>query len=541
MHVVTPTGQMTEEMLRSLTRQDVVTRSLLQSNAASHPDRRFAQFEDGTCWTYQEALSEAARAANVLKSFGVTQGSCVAIALPNGPAFLRALFGAAVLGATVLPINPAMRGVMLTRPLTVAEPKVLVADSAAISDGDLDSFHSLHLVDPTSLRGSDETLPVLAREIELWDDDKWLMTSGTTGPSKLVRIPYIYSFWGYSTILLGQNFGPDDVFQIDVPLFHAAAMGYVSATLACGSAIYVRSRPALDKYWEVAREARVTGGVLISSMVPVMMGYPPRDAERQHRVRFLVTAPVPPDISSFRQRFGVETVFTSLGSTEASTPLRGIAEPGCDPSFCGEIVPGFETRLVDENDQEVALGETGQLIVRSSRPFVMSPGYVNDPVATAEAWRNGWFHTGDLLRQDSSGRYYFVDRSKDVIRRRGENISAYEVELAIDRHCSVKEVACVPVPSDTGVDDEVKAFIVLKPGSTDTHADLLEHAFAHLPHHMVPRYLEFIEEIPKTPTGKPQKYVLRDRGNSGSTWDSHDHGYIVTRHGLKRPEAEGAC
>lgn len=536
-----PTARMTEDLLHSLTSEHVVTRALLESAGASHPDRHFAEFEDGSRWTYREALTAAACAANVLKELGVTQGDCVAVALPNGPAFLRAWFGAAVLGATLLPINPAMRGAMFTRPLTIGRPRVLVTDSATIPAEELATIGDVRLTHPNELIGTDATLPVLPREIRLWDDEKWLMTSGTTGPSKLVRVPYIYSYWGYSTILLSQSFGPDDVFQIDVPLFHAAATGYVNATLACGSAIYVRSRPALDRYWEVAREARVTAGVLISSMVPMMMNCAPREAERQHRVKFLVTAPVPPDISAFRKRFGVDTVFTSLGSTEASTPLRGIAEPGYDPSYCGEIVPGFEARLVDENDQEVALGETGQLIVRSSRPFVMSPGYVNDPLATAESWRNGWFHTGDLLRQDSAGRYFFVDRSKDVIRRRGENISAYEVELAMADHSAVSEVCCVPVPSDSGVDDEVKAFVVLKDGVTETHANFLEHAFAHLPHHMVPRYFEFVDAIPKTPTGKPQKYVLRDRGNSASTWDSHQHGYIVTRHGLQRPRVEETC
>ncbi|ORW72891.1 AMP-binding protein [Mycobacterium saskatchewanense] len=530
---------MSQGLLDSLKSEQVVTRSLLQSKAAVHPDRHFAQFEDDACWTYRDALLQAARAANVLSELGVSQGTCVGIILPNGPDFLRAWFGAAMLGAVVLPINPAMRGVMLARPLAIGQPHVIIGDLAATFAEGLQNFCPAALVEPAALRGTDDAIPVLARDIELWDDEKWLMTSGTTGPSKLVRIPYLYAFWGYSTILMDQGFSADDVFQIDLPLFHTAAMSYVNASLASGSAIYVRSRPALDRYWEVARDARVSAGVLISSMVPTMMGQPPRAAEREHRMRFLVSSPIPPDISAFRERFGVPTIVTSLGSTEASTPLRGYAQPGYDPSYCGETVPGFEVRLVDDHDQEVRRGHAGEAIVRCSRPFVMSPGYVNDLAATGQAWRNGWFHTGDLLRQDPDGRFYFVGRTKDVIRRRGENISAYEVELAIATHPAVAEVVCVPVPSDSGVEDEVKAFIVLKPASVDAHADFLEYAHQRLPHYMVPRYYEFVDSIPKTSTGKPQKYVLRDLGNSISTWDSHQHGYMVTRSGIQRRPVKG--
>lgn len=522
-------------MLESLTSEKVVTRSLLLLAADTHPDRHLVEFEDGSTWTYRQALLEASAAANALRASGLNQDDCVAVILPNGPDFLRTWFGAALLGAVLLPINPALRGPLLERPLRLADPTVIVVDpghSAILNDVQIPSHTAV--LEPAILHGSDTKVPEIDHAIELWDTEKYLMTSGTTGPSKLVRIPYLHAFWGYGTILQSQNFGPDDVFQIDLPLFHSAAMGYVNATLANGSAMYVRSRPALDSYWEIARDARVSGAILISSMVPTMMGYPPRAAEREHRMRFMITAPIPPDIPSFRERFGVSTLLTSFGSTEASTPIRGEAVPGIDPSYCGETMPGWEVRLVDAHDQEVPVGQVGEAIIRCNRPFVMSPGYVDDPVATAGAWGNAWFHTGDLLRQDSRGRFYFVDRTKDVIRRRGENISAYEVELAIANHQSVAEVACVPVPADSAVEDEVKAWIVIREGSDTAYADLLEHAYAALPHHMVPRYYEFTAAIPKTPTGKPQKYILRDRGNSADTWDSHAHGFKVTRWGIER-------
>lgn len=525
------------QQLASLTSDRVVTRSLLIANASAHPERRFALFEDGTEWSYSQTLDQAAAAANVLRRNGVGQGDRVVLTLPNGPDFLRVWFGTALLGATIVPLNPALKDDLLIRPLTIAAPSAIVVGSESHVKQLRDATPDTPLLLAADVSGTDYSIPALAGEIGLWDDEKLLMTSGTTGPSKLVRVPYLYGHWGYATILAGQGFEPGDVFQIDLPLFHTAALGYVNATLAGGTAIYVRGRPALDRYWEVVRDAEVSAGILISSMVPMMMGHPPRAAEREHRVRFLITAPIPPDIASFRARFGVPTILTSCGSTEASTPIRGVAEPGLDPSYCGEVVPGFEVRLVDGNDQEVPVGSSGEAIVRCARPFAMSPGYVGDDSATAKAWRNGWFHTGDLLRSDNDGRFYFVDRIKDVVRRRGENISAYEVELAFASHPLVSEIACVAVPSDTGIEDEVKVFVVAAQGAVSA-ADLLEHAYANLPHHMVPRFYEFIDAIPKTTTGKPQKYVLKERGNNSATWDCLENGYRITRHGIQRPGAD---
>ena len=526
---------MPAELLSSLTSEQVVTRSLLLRNAADFPERRFATYEDGSSWTHGDALIEAARSANALRGSGVCRGDRVAIILPNGPDFLRAWFGAALLGATIVPINPALTGTLLARPFALAQPSVTVVHPdypglSTLAEAELGGT----VINPAALRHGPNAIPSLDGDIGLWEDEKLLLTSGTTGPSKLVRVPYLYGYWGYTTILLGENFGPGDVFQIDLPLFHTAALGYINAALSTGSAIYVRARPALHNYWEIARDAQVTGAILISSMVSMMMAQPARPSELEHRVRLLVMAPIPTDFDAFQRRFGVCTILTSCGSTEASTPIRGVARRGLDPSYCGEVVPGFEVRLVDENDQEVPAGQTGEAIIRCSRPFAMSSGYVQDVAATAQAWRHGWFHTGDLLRQDANGRMHFVGRNKDVIRRRGENISAYEVELALAGHDAVDEVACVPVPSDTGIEDEVKVFVVCKKGAIGEPVELMTHAYAPLAHHMVPRYFEFVDAIPKTNTGKPQKYLLCSQGNTDATWDREAHGFRVTRRGIER-------
>jgi crotonobetaine/carnitine-CoA ligase len=532
---------MTLDRLAGLESGEVVTRDLLVKGAGEHPDRRLTLFEDGSTWTWRQALEQACAAANVLRSAGLGQDQILALILPNGPDFLRAWWGAALLGATILPINPALRGGLLERPLVIGQPAMLVTTPELAEPlSSVPACRDLALIDAATLAGDDVSLPALAEPIGLWAIEKLLLTSGTTGPSKLVQVPYLHAYWGYTTILKAQDFAESDSFLIDVPLFHSAALGYTNATLAVGSGICVRSRPVLDSYWEIARDAGVTGAVLISSMVTALMTKDPRPADREHRIRFMLTSPVPVDVDAFKKRFGVSTVLTSFGSTETSAPVLGEARAGLDPTYCGEIRPGWDVLIVDARDQEVQPGTVGEAIVRCARPFVMTPGYAGDTGATARAFRNGWFHTGDLLRRDADGCFYFVGRAKDVIRRRGENISAYEVEVAVAEHPGVAEVACVPVPSDDGVEDEVKAWVVTKPGAAVSMAELLEHSVRTLPSYMVPRYFELIDTIPKTPTGKAQKFMLLDRGNSASTWDRAANGFAVTRRGLERHEIPGS-
>lgn len=522
--------------LAGLTSERVVCRDLLLARASADPDAQLVRFEDARTWTAAEALAEACHAATALRAAGVERGDAVALLLPNGPDFLRVWWGAALLGAPILPLNPALRGALLEGPLALGQPRVLVvADDFRPRVDDISIGSRTRVLSPDDVRAEGPaSVPTLDKPIGLWDVEKLLMTSGTTGPSKLVQATYLMSYWGYTALLKDYGFGADDVFQIDLPLFHAAAGGYVTGCLATGSGMSVRARPALDDYWVTAKEAGVTGSIAISSMITALLQAPPSREDREHKIRLMVTAPIPPQVEEFKARFGVVDVVTSLGSTEMSCPLLGEADSESPANYCGVVRPGWEVRLVDENDQEVPRGEVGQAVVRGARAGLVTPGYVDNVEATASAWRNGWFHSGDLLRQDDSGAFYFVDRAKDVIRRRGENISAYEVELALTQHPDVAEAACVPVPSDTGFEDDVKAWLVLAEGCVADMKSLLDHCVKMLPHYMVPRYFETIDAIPKTPTAKAQKYVLRANGNSDGTWDAIAHGFRVTRRGLER-------
>jgi carnitine-CoA ligase len=213
--------------------------------------------------------------------------------------------------------------------------------------------------------------------------------------------------------------------------------------------------------------------------------------------------------------------------TELSVPLFAGPNPTL-AGICGRAQPGIELRLVDEHDMPVPEGATGELLVRAAEPWTLSHGYLNDPAATARAWRNGWFHTGDLFRRNAAGDYFFVDRCKDAVRRRGENISSFEVERALLKFPGVREAAVVPVPGD-GSEDEVLAVVAPAPGSSLVPRDLIQFVATHLAPFMVPRYVRVLDELPKTPTQKIEKHALRQAGLTPDTWDREAAGVAVRR------------
>lgn len=520
----------------------VIMRSLLERNESEAPDEAFVFFEDGTSWTRREAVHHAYAAANELRSAGVEQGDAVAVVQPNGAGYLRAWWGVSMLGAAMVPVNPAYRGVLIAQMLKLANPKVIICDAAFRERlAEVDLTRSTTAMDPTELLGPNITPPELQRPIQPWDAASFAMTSGTTGPSKLVRVAHAHAAsaawasagrWGLTSA---------DTYLCDVPLVHVGGLYFIQAAIAGRASIAVRTRPDLAAYWEVARDSGATVGQLYGTMVSYVDAQPNRGAESQHRLRLLVTLPLPPDPEAFREKFHVRQLTLGYGSTEIGS-IIGI-DPGQDLAArtSGRLFPGWHVRLVDENDIEVPVNTPGEAIVRADTPWLISTEYVNDPASTATAWRNGWFHTGDLLRVDEDGNYYFVDRAKDSLRRRGQNISSVEVEMVVQSFPGILEVAVVPDRSNVEVEDEVKVWIVLTDpaGGIDLEA-LLRHCADLLPHYMVPRYFQIAEELPKTPSGKVQKHRLRERGNDENTWDRQAQNLDVTRRGVEVLECSGA-
>ncbi len=194
----------------------------------------------------------------------------------------------------------------------------------------------------------------------------------------------------------------------------------------------------------------------------------------------------------------------------------------------GRVMPGFEAKVVDEQDVEVPDGEPGELVMRADEPYAFATGYWRLPEQTVEAWRNLWFHSGDRVIRDADGYFRFVDRIKDAIRRRGENVSAWEVEQVLQSHPDVAAAAVIPVPSDLG-EDEVMACVVARPGADLDPVDLMAHCEPRLAYFAVPRYVEIVDELPLTENGKVRKFVLRARGITSSTWDREAAGYQLRR------------
>jgi len=511
---------------------DVVPRYLLERNALEHPDGLMASFEDGTKWTWTDGVTHARSAASVLRSMGVEQGSCVGVFLRNGPEFLRAWLGITFLGAAMVPVNTAFKGSMLEYAIAITRPELVV--SAGELARRLGAVVTTPILDVAELTGGAPGDVELARPIETWDTHHFMFTSGTTGRSKAARTSFAQFFQLGSWATVDVGIGEDDVFLIDLPLSHGSALCMAACSFSTRTPIAVRSVPEMNAYFETARDTGATVGFLLSSMVGYLLNKPESPAEHEHRLRVMISAPLPPDPAAFQKRFGIAQIITAYGSSEVPGILaqNDPSTPLVDGS-CGRPRKGFEIQLVDEHDMPVPVGETGELVVRADQPWLLTTEYAGDPDRTATAWRNGWFHTGDLMRRDAEGNYYIVDRVKDALRRRGENISTYEVEQELSRVPGVAEVACVAVASPAG-DDECKVWVVPQPGTTLDFAAIARELADRMPHFMVPRYYELIDDLPKTTTMKVQKFLLRERGNTEDTWDLETHGRIrVTRDGIR--------
>jgi crotonobetaine/carnitine-CoA ligase len=511
---------------------DLLVRALLERNAAEHPDQEFITFEDGSRWSRRDGLAAAYAAGNVLRDAGVQSGDRVLIFLPNGPEFLRAWWGATTIGATVVPVNLAFRASALRHLLQLAKPDVLIVGEQFRERIDEIGGGAGHrVIDPAALAGGSTDAPPRV-PVHPGDPHALVLTSGTTGPSKLAIASHLHMYLGGSHLLVDWGCTADDVFLLDLPLFHMAGSYMTVACLASRTRLAVRSAPSMTGYWEVARDTGATVAVVVSTMAQYFTKQPERAADREHRLRLALSAPLPANVKEFQDRFGITDMVTAYGMTEIPSCLT--RRPGTEllAGYCGRARPGFECRIVDEHDVEVEIGQVGEFVLRTDQPGMVSVGYLDNPEATANAWRNGWFHSGDLMRRDPCGNYFYVDRNKDALRRRGENISSHEVEAEVIRHPGVAEVACVPVRVEGEVDDEVKVWVV--PAGELDFADLLRHCVDTLPHFAVPRYFEPIEALPKTASAKVQKFALRERGNGPDTWDREAHGYRVTRTGLRR-------
>jgi len=527
-------------------REECVLPEMLAARAAATPELPFALFDEET-WSYAQTATEAWRAANALQRVGVEMGDYVSVWLPTGPDVLRAWFGANAAGAVYSPLNLAARGAYLQHTLNLAGSKVIVADPG-LTDRlvglDLPHLEQVVVVgEPPAgelpwpvvtwaelLDGASTDRPNLPRPVEPWDDLSLIYTSGTTGPSKGVRASHA-AFWNYGNCFIAPFVDESDRYLQPLPMFYTAGTGITYSMLqAGGSLAYVKGFSA-KTLWDDIRRFEATITIAIHGMVTFLLDQPPRPDEADNPLRVVYMGPLTRH-REFAERFGCR-VYTAYGMTEVPVPIVSGLDPE-DERSCGRCAsPDYELRLVDEHDVPVPVGTPGELVVRHALPWTINSGYKNMPEANATAWRNGWFHTGDQFTMDEEGNFFFLDRIKDVIRRRGVNISSYEVEEEVRCHPAVKDVAAVAVKNpdmeESAGDEEVKVAIVLEDGAELDPADLVEFLHPRMPSHWVPRFVDIVPELPRTESFKVRKSDLRDAGVTADTWDREKAGVLLKR------------
>jgi crotonobetaine/carnitine-CoA ligase len=522
-------------------REECVLREVLERRAAEAPDAVFAVFEDGTEWTHGELLDLTRATAAGLQGLGVEQGDSVVVWLPNGPDVVRFWFAVNYLGAVYVPINTAYRGNVLAHVVENSGACLAIADGRLVERlGECESLGALSVVarvgdGPAALPrvdvidtdalldpGAEPTPP--PRPIEPWDTMAILYTSGTTGPSKGVLTSYVQTHEMFASDTMKGIFGAEDRFMVNMPMFHVGGASILFAMLIHGGSVAVVDRFRTDEFWPRIRATGCTMVFLLGVMASFVERLPPAPDDADNPLRKMFMVPLVDDLEGFRRRFDVDVV-SIYNMTELSAPIVSEWNPTVAGS-CGRARPGIDVRLVDPHDREVEIGEVGEITIRTDIPWALNHGYNRNPEATAAAWRNGWFHTGDGARRDADGNYFFVDRLKDTIRRRGENISSVEVEAEILAHPAVREVAAVAARAEL-VEDEVLAVIAPIPGADLDPAELIEFLRPRCAHHMIPRYVRVVDELPKTPTAKVKKAELREAGVTSDTWDREAAGVVV--------------
>jgi crotonobetaine/carnitine-CoA ligase len=515
--------------------------AMLERQAARFGGRPLLRIA-GKSWTHADALRAAAGRAAALAQAGVQRGDRVAVMSSNRIEFLEVFLGCGWLGAAMVPINTASMGPQIDYFLRNSDAKLLVVEAAFVerlpaADLARSSLREIWVLDAADegagpgvrmlpYPATREALPPAA--IQPGDPLAILYTSGTTGPAKGVVCPHAqYYWWGVNSAdVLGV--GAEDVLCTTLPLFHINALNTFAQAAITGCEVVFEPRFSASGFWSSMRASGATVVYLLGAMVPILLAQPAGPGERDHRVRVGLGPGVPESAGrAFLERTGVR-LLEGYGSTETNFAIA-TAPDSPRGGVMGWLRPGFEARVADEDDVPLPNGEAGELLLRADEPHAFASGYFNMPEKTVEAWRNLWFHTGDRVVREADGAFRFVDRIKDAIRRRGENISSFEVEQVLLSHPGVAACAVYPVRSELA-EDEVMAALVAREGQCIDPAELLAFCESRLPYFALPRYVDLLPELPRTENGKVQKYKLRERGVTAVTWDRGPGG---------RPPAKG--
>jgi crotonobetaine/carnitine-CoA ligase len=512
--------------------------------AEEEPDALVQREVTGAAETRAELREAMLRWAGAYRRCGVGEGDTVATMLPNSIMATHAWLGAGWARAIETPANTMYQGPMLSYFLNDCAARVFVVGHEFLArlaevEADLESLETVIVAG-----GSGEPYPLTRLRAlsvtEFLDGAEplgsieapgiheiacMIYTSGTTGPSKGVLMPWreVHEFCrGVPREAFPE---PNRGYYSANPMFHVSGRSPIVLAISHRVHSIIRERFSVSNFWPDVERFQPQATFLLGAMAAMLIRQPPGDDPPENPLRTVCMGPIIPQLDEFIERFDVR-VITSYGMTEIGLPLYANADEMPDYRSCGARQSGYELRVVDEEDAPLGPGQVGELIVRTDEPWMLNAGYWNKPEATAEAWRNGWFHTGDGFKYDEHGYFYFVDRIKDALRRRGENISSFEVEKLVERHSDVIEAVAIAAPSEL-TEDDLKVIVILAEGSQLQPSELGDYLAETMPKFMVPRYIEIVTDLPRTHTRRVKKVELRENPFTDATWDCERGGFLA--------------
>jgi crotonobetaine/carnitine-CoA ligase len=515
--------------------------NVLRGHATERPDRVCCAMDDDV-FTFAEMDARSDALAAGAAALGLSKGDRVATLTPNRTELLELFYGLAKTGAAQVPLNAFIKGDFLLHQLSQSRASVLITDAAgreavAPLRAELPDLKRIVMLDEArgeeipyaTLFDAGETPPDVA--LGPADTMSIVYTSGTTGLPKGCVASHGYYCRSGDVIGTALEIGDDDTVFAGLPLFHSGGrLVTVCMPMLFGIPTYIQSAFSARGYFPRAKEVGATLMIAVGPMGSAVLATEPSDADRDHKVSRIMCAPVTAEgQQTFRERFGVEPWVDIFGQSECMPVMAtALSSPARDPAGCGVPAEDLEVALLDDDGEIIEGQGVGEICLRPKHRFAMFDGYFERPEATLESFAGLWYHTGDYGKRLPSGAFAYVDRKKDSMRRRGENVSSLELEAAINRHPAVAESAVHAVPSELGEDD-IKACLVLVPDGEVAPESVFEFFKTNLPYFTIPRYVEVIPALPRNGVGRVMKHKLRDAGNGPDTWDFDALGLTVTR------------
>jgi crotonobetaine/carnitine-CoA ligase len=494
--------------------------------------------------TYDQLDERVNRVGNAFAAMGIRKDDKVCVMLPNIPEFLYAWWGNAKLGGVTVPLNTALKGDGLAYIINHSDAETIVLSHRylpALQEirSELQHLKRVIVLGPEGKRADNLsgaeidfaellTAPATSPMKEVWSDDmdSIMYTSGTTGLPKGVVHRHSRCYGGFVLPIM-TGYTATDVIYNTLPLFHIGGQNMVWMALASDTKVAMTERFSASRFWDDVRKFGATFTLFLGAMIPILHKQPARPNDRDNPLRIALSAAAPRTIwDEFESRFDVKIV-ELYSQTEGGFMINTDAKAEGKVGSMGKPGATYDMKVVDDDDNELAPGEVGELIYKPVGESSLTEYYKN-PAATAEKTKGGWIRSGDLAYQDEDGYFFFVDRKSDFMRRRGENISSFEVEKIINRHPSVLESAAYAIPSELGEDDVMVA-LVLQPGAQLNPDSLMHHCETHMAYFMLPRYLRVVDAFPKTGTERTMKYQLKSEGITPDTWDREAAGYQLKR------------